>query len=230
MRILDIKLGLTAMALAILPAALAGPGNTSTFAFEWRKGMIFVPVRLNGSRPLSFVLDTGSTRNLIDRTLVKDLGLKASGKGSLQGAGTGRIPIEFIHDVRIALPGLESGGYEFSSADLQPLAASLGVGVDGILGYEVFSRFVVTVDYRAKRLTLTLPEAFHPPGGAAQVLPIELRDKWAFVKAELVLPGPVTVQDSFLIDSGSSYAGDPIILNLPYAVQSPVFQVYVAGQ
>jgi hypothetical protein len=87
--------------------------------------------------------------------------------------------------------------------------------VDGILGYEVFSRFVVTVDYKDRRLTVTFPEAFHPAGESAQMLPLELRDKWAFVKGELVLPGPVTVQDSFLVDSGSSDAVDhPIVMNL----------------
>jgi hypothetical protein len=233
MKILDIRT-CTVMALAIFPgvwrgeasdlaskATFAGQCKTSTFAFDWRQGMIFVPVRLNGSRPLSFVLDTGSTRNLIDRGLAKALGLKASGTGSLQGAGAGRIPIAFIHDVSIALPGVESTGYEFSTADLQPLEASVGVRVDGIIGYELFSRFVVTVDYKARRLTVTLPEAFHPPGKSAQVLPIELRDKWAFVKAELVLPGPVTVQDSFLIDSGSSDAVDhPIVMNLQSRVRS----------
>jgi hypothetical protein len=215
MRIFDLGFRLTAATLAILPIAFAVPGQPSTFAFEWRKGMIFIPVRLNGSRPLSFVLDTGSTRSVVDRTLAAALGLKASGAGSLQGAGAGRIPIAFIHDVSIALPGLESAGYEFSTADLRPLAASLGVKVDGILGYEVFSRFVVTVDYQRKRLTFTPPGAFRAPGGDAQALPIELRDKWAFVKAVLVLPGPVAVADSFLIDSGSSDAVDhPIVMNL----------------
>ena len=177
--------------------------------------MIFVSARLNGSRPLSFVLDTGSSRNLIDRALARKLGFKANGAGTLQGAGAGRIPIEFIHDVRLSLPGMESTGYEFSTADLQPLEASVGAKVDGILGYEIFSRFVITVDYKGRRLTLTLPEAFHAPGGSAQMLPLELRDKWAFVKGELVLSGPVAVQDSFLVDSGSSDAVDhPIVMNL----------------
>jgi hypothetical protein len=70
------------------------------------------------------------------------------------------------------------------------------------------------VDYEAKSLTFTLPAAFRPCN-SAQALPIELRNKWPFVKAELVLPGPVTVQDSFMIDSGSSDAVDhPIVMNL----------------
>jgi hypothetical protein len=53
------------------------------------------------------------------------------------------------------------------------------------------------------------------PDKPAQAMPIELRNKWAFVKADLVLPGPVTVKDSFLIDSGSSDEVDhPIVMNL----------------
>jgi hypothetical protein len=122
--------------------------------------------------------------------------------------------------VSVTLPGIESAGYALSTADLQPLEASLGVRVDGILGYELFSRFVVTVDYEAKTMTLGQPGAFHA-SNIAQAIPIELRDKWAFVKAELVLPGPVTVQDSFLIDSGSSDAVDhPIVMKLDSRVST----------
>jgi hypothetical protein len=122
--------------------------------------------------------------------------------------------------VSVTLPGIESAGSELSTADLQPLEASLGVRVNGILGYEVFSRFVVTVDCGAKTMTLGQPGTFHA-SNTAQAIPIELCDKWAFVKAELVLPGPVTVQDSFLIDSGSSDAVDhPIVMKLESRVST----------
>lgn len=227
------RLALPVMALAMLatvshaqPSNLtgkvvfAGEGKATTFAFDWQNGMIFVPVRMNGSRTLSFVLDSGSARMLIDRAVANSLGLQASGSGSLQGAGSGRIAVEYIHDVSITLPGVESGRYDLSTADLQPLEATLGVKVDGILGYEFFNRFVVTVDFRAKTLTLTLPEFFRE-SSAAEMLPIEVKDKWAFVKAELVLPGTVTVQDSFMIDSGSSDAVDhPIVMKLQSRVAS----------
>jgi hypothetical protein len=85
-------------------------GTESSFPIEFRQGMILVPVRVNGSRPLSFALDTGSTRMLVDRALASGLGLKPSGKGSLQGAGAGRIPIEFLPNVDLGFPGLESKG------------------------------------------------------------------------------------------------------------------------
>ena len=167
----------------------------------------FCSVRINGPEPLSFVLDSGSNRILIDRAVASRLGLKASGSGSLQGAGAGKIAVEYIHDASIGFPGVESRNYEMSTADLQPLKTTLGVKVDGILGYEIFSRFVVTLDYKAESITLTLPDAFHENGNA-QMLPIEIRNKWPYVKADLVLSGQVTVQDSFLIDSGSSDAVD----------------------
>jgi hypothetical protein len=195
-------------------------GSKSTFPFEWRQEMIFVPVRINGSEPLAFVLDTGSTRMLIDRALAKALGLKTAGIGSLQGAGEGRVPIEFLENVNVGLPDLDSKGYEFSTADLKPLQASLGTKVDGILGYEFFRRFVITIDYEAKNMTVTEPQGFHS-SDSAQALPIEVKDKWAFVKADLVLPGPVTVQDRFLIDSGSGDAVDhPIVMKLQSRVSA----------
>jgi hypothetical protein len=60
-------------------------GDKSSLPIEFGLGVIFVPVRLNGSRPLAFVLDTGSTRMLVERTLANGLGLKPSGRGSLRG-------------------------------------------------------------------------------------------------------------------------------------------------
>lgn len=205
--------------LAFLPVALHSQGverNTtnvfasgeqSSFPFEFRKGMIFLPVRINGSKPLSFVLDSGSAKMFIDRTLAANLGLKPTGHDSVQGAGAGRIPIEFVEDVNLGLPGLESASYQFSTTDFQALKTALGAEIDGIIGYEFFRRFVVTIDYESRTLTLTLPKAFHP-AESMQALPIELRDKWSFVKGELVLGGPVTIQDEFLIDVGSGDAVD----------------------
>jgi Aspartyl protease len=189
----------------------ASAKNTATFPFEWREGMIFIPVSISGSQTLHFVLDTGSTRILIDKSIANSLGLKGAESGSLQGAGTGRIATEALHHIDLDFPDLQSKDYECVTADLAPLEQTLKTKVDGILGYEVFSRFVITVDFKAKQLTVTLPSAFLAPEGAEE-LPIAIHDKWAFVKGTLVLPGPVAVSDSFLIDSGSSDAVDhPIV-------------------
>jgi hypothetical protein len=127
-----LALTLAAISLPSLTGATSSHGEihfvsadqTSRFQFAWKQGMIFVPVRVNGSRPLSFVLDSGSARMIIDRTLARSLGLSPQGSGSLQGAGSGRVPIQFLYNVRIDLPGAYSTDYEFSTADLKPLESS----------------------------------------------------------------------------------------------------------
>jgi hypothetical protein len=188
-------------------------GRTS-FPIELREGVVIVPVSIHGSRALRFVLDTGSTRTLVDRTLAISLGLKEGEASSLQGAGAGRVPIHALPDVDLQLPGLESKNYQCFTADLAPLEQSLGIKEDGILGYEFFSRFVVTVDFEARRMTVQLPSTFHSPS-SFEALPLEIRGKWPFVKGELLFPGSVAVQDSFFIDSGSSDAVDhPVVKTL----------------
>ena len=184
-----------------------GAANSTSFSFELSQGEIIVPISINGSKPLRFVLDSGSTRTLIDRKVATQLGLKEGEPSSLQGAGEGRIPIHALHDVDLRLPGLDSRGYECFSIDLAPVGKAVGTQEDGILGYNFFARFVVTVDFQAKLMKLELPSAFHPPSGF-EALPIELRNKWAFVDGELRFPDVATVHDSFFIDSGSSDAVD----------------------
>ncbi len=189
----------------------ADKAGSTSFPFELSQGEVIVPVSIHGSRPLRFVLDSGSTRTLVDRTLAASLGLKEGDASSLQGAGEGRVPIHALHDVELQLPGLESKGYDCFTIDLAPLEQTIGTREDGILGYDFFARFVVTIDFEAKRLTVELPTAFHPIKGSEE-LPLEIRGKWPFVKGELVFPGPITVQDRFFIDSGSSDAVDhPVV-------------------
>jgi Aspartyl protease len=191
----------------------ANKAGRTSFPFELSQGVIIVPVSIHESRPLRFALDSGSTRTLVERNLAASLGLKEGDASSLQGAGQGRISVHGLHDLDLQMPGLESTGYDGFTADLTPLEQSVGTRVDGILGYDFFARFVVTIDFEAKQMTVELPAAFYP-SNAFEELALEIRGKWAFVKGELMFPGPVTIQDSFFIDSGSSDAVDHPVVKL----------------
>ncbi|HMH13914.1 MAG TPA: retropepsin-like aspartic protease [Edaphobacter sp.] len=188
-------------------------GRTS-FPFEFSSGAVILPISIDGSRPLRLVLDSGSAKTLIDRKVAAELGLKEGEESSLQGAGAGRIPIRALPDVEIQMPGLDSKGYDCFTVDLSPVSQAAGTPEDGILGYDFFARFVVTIDFEARRMTVELPTAFHPAGDF-EALPIAIKNRWPFVKGELVMPGSVTIQDTFLIDLGSSDAVDhPIVKNM----------------
>lgn len=208
LRCLFISVSLLAVACAGSKAIVATPSDNqlTTVAFEQVDKLVLLQVQVEKSRPLRFVLDTGSTRMLVDKKVADSLKLKIEDAASVQGAGAGRVPINLIHDVSIQIGGLKSEHYEFASIDLSGLTEAIGKPVDGILGYEFLSRFVVTVDYIRHEILIRDPKSTVTPPGVP--IPIEIAKKWPFVKAKLEVEGVEPIVDRFLIDSGSNDAVD----------------------
>ena len=180
--------------------------DTTTFPVQIHDWLVYVPVEING-RHLQFVLDSGSSRTLVDSSHVKELGLKPSGSDTVQGAGQGRIPVDKLGTLTIGLPGLEMHFEEAGAIDFSGLRRDTGMSAYGLLGHPFLSRYAVTIDYEHQTMTVTAPEKFVPPSGA-QPLSIEMRGKWPFVSGEVRPSEDVGIQDKFLIDSGSSDAVD----------------------
>ena len=72
----------------------------------------------------------------------------------------------------------------FAIIDLGELPKVEGVECDGLVGYEMFRRFGVTIDYAGHALTLAEPAKFAPPAGAS-VVPFELDDRIPIVAGTL---------------------------------------------
>jgi hypothetical protein len=198
-----------------VPARFDSKDQSVALPFDRHDDLIFTRVRVNQSEPLWFVVDSGASRILIDRRRAQSLGLRPEGASSVQGAGAGRVPVEMVRGVSLSLPGLTLSDHDIWSIDLAGVTSTLGRDVDGILGYDFFARLVITVDYTARSLTIVGPERYRDDGKGA-TLPIEFDDKLPYVRGELVLPGEVTIQDRFLVDSGSSDAVDhPAVKHIP---------------
>jgi hypothetical protein len=179
---------------------------STTFPVQIQESLVYVPVEING-RQLHFVLDTGSSRTLVDTAQLKNLHLKVSGGDTLQGAGQGRVRVQAIDGLTVGLPGLEMYFDQASSVDLSSVNKDGVVTKDGLLGYPLLARYVVTIDYERKVMTVTAPEKFVAPAGSMP-LAIEIRHGWPFVAGEVMPSEDVTLQDRFFIDSGSSDAVD----------------------
>lgn len=172
-------------------------GATSTVVpFELLNGHIFLKVMLDGQGPFSFICDTGG-QNIVTPEVAKSLGLDV--QGALQGRGVG----EKSADVGLAkLTSLGVGGATlanqlFAVFDLGEIRRVSGVPLDGLVGYEVFKRFVVRIDYQESRLTLTVPSA-HQPGGAGVTVP------FTFDETHPQVDGSIDgVPGRFTIDTGS---------------------------
>ena len=96
-----------------------------------------------------------------------------------------------------------------------PLPPSLGC--DGLLGYPLFAQFVVTLDYAGSTVTLSPPERFSPPPGAA-LLPLKIEGNIA--QAQIEVDGLTCWVE---LDTGSSGELD---LNAPFVETNKLRERY----
>jgi hypothetical protein len=186
-------------ALCIVRARAA----TVTVPAKLRDAVPVIEVRVNGSRPLAFVLDTGSSRMLLDSSLIVPLGLTRGAADSIHGAGAGPVAVTSIDDeITLAVGSLQSSGYHFDATDLSHVG--LRDHIDGILGYDFLERHVVLIDYARSQVTF---DPASPPRGSREV-PISIEGKWPFVRATVLQAGRAPLADKFLIDTGSGDAVD----------------------
>jgi hypothetical protein len=148
--------------------AIAGGKTSTSVPFELINNHIYVQVKLNGKGPFRLLCDTGGA-NIVTPELAAELGLKA--QGALQGRGVG----EQSEDVGLAsVDSLQLGDATvdkqlFAVFPMGPFGKVEGISFGGLVGYEIFKRFVVKVDYESSQLTLTLPDAFQYQGKGSVV-------------------------------------------------------------
>lgn len=132
-----------ALLLASLPAIAAAPVGSVPYRVDY-DGWIIVPVRLNGSGPYDFVVDTGATHSIVFETLAREQGLALSGGPDQTVIGLrsdGLFPTYDIGDLDVggaALPDLVSVVLADWSVDRR--------APRGVLGLDFLSRFYVVFD------------------------------------------------------------------------------------
>ena len=179
--------------------------------FELSQDGIFFRLQIAGSsEPLWFSLDTGSGSSYLDSKVAKRLGLKTAGSGTVHGAGSGAVAVSFIEGVTFELPGLISSEHRVNTTDLSGLQDHHPM--DGFLEHDFISRYVITVDYAGKKMTIT--EAMgYSYAGRGEIFPIQFKGKWPYIEGTIAVPGVKPSKEQFLVDSGSGDAvDDPAIL------------------
>ncbi len=145
------------------------PGKTSTTVpFELINNHIYVQAKLNGQGPFRLLCDTGGA-NIVTPDLAQKLGLKT--EGALQGRGVGEksedVGLTKVEKVQVGDVTVDN--QVFAVYPLATFASVEGVSSSGLIGYEVFKRFVVRVDYEKGLLTFTEPAAFTYTGKGTAV-------------------------------------------------------------
>lgn len=194
--------------------------------FELANNHVFVPVRVAGEA-LWFLLDTGAANTLLDLGTARSLSLPLGPSFEARGAGPGSVPgaalappaavhFDNVPELRVDVP---------AAIDLEGIAAFEGRAVNGILGADFISRFVLEIDYRARLLRLHDRGDFVYPGPGTS-LPMTLPTGHPHVDAELILSNGERVSGDFVLDVGSSFA---VALARPFVAQHHLAERYRSG-
>jgi hypothetical protein len=173
-----------------------------------QNNLIVVPVILNNKLPLRFIVDTGvRTAILTQKTFSDILELPYSRKYSISGPGGEKIIDAYVaNNVSLTLPGVSGKGHALLvlEEDYLELRNFLGTDVHGILGYELFSRFIVKLNYSKKTMTLIQPDKFRP-GKRYQELPMLVEDTKPFILTSINLSPTNSMTGKLLMDTGASH-------------------------
>lgn len=175
---------------------------------EIHNNLVVVPVVLNNQLPLKFILDTGvRTAILTDKAFSDILRLPYLRKYVIATPGAQKsIEAYVASGVTIDLPGVKGIGHAMLvlEEDFLELRNYMGVDVHGVLGYELFSRFITQIDYDKKQLTLYAHNKFRKPRKFKPV-PIKIEDTKPYVYTTVKQADGTEVEVKLLIDSGASH-------------------------
>src|SRR5215468_2699974 len=188
----------------------------ATIPFELITRHIALKVRVNNSRPLTFIFDTGDQFAIINLERAKELGLNLSGSLSVSGAGAERAVGAYVKEASFTIPALPGFSQPVNLAlPLNNLSARLGQDFDGIIGSDFIKHFVVEVDYQAHVLKLHNQTKF-VYSGPGQTVPIQLVNGHPILNTEVTPAGGEPIRGKFVLDLG---AGLALALYSPFVTQ-----------
>jgi membrane-associated protease RseP (regulator of RpoE activity) len=153
--------------------SIADGATQASVPIQVSENHLYLDVMLNGNGPFHFELDTGGA-NVIDPAVSKKLGVAGGGSIQVTGVGSASSASSFavIKTLQVANALITNQVFV-----VLPIAKSLGMAhgmpMDGVIGYEVLSRFVTTFDYGKKKVVFHMPGSYRPPPDAT-VIPIVL--------------------------------------------------------
>jgi hypothetical protein len=183
--------------------------------------LVVIPMRINDSPPLYFILDTGVNTTLITEPLLAymlDLQMDElvyvfglGGEGVIEAArSTGnQIRIGSIQGEDMDLIVLPEGVLSFSEL--------FGFPVYGIIGYDLFRAFPIEINYISSQVRIFRKPGYRIPRRAT-VVPFELIGTKPYVKTSISGPDGEIVTARLMVDLGASH---PIYLNEEFSPYAP---------
>lgn len=182
-----------------------------TFKFERYNNLIVIPVMVNNLITLKFILDTGVQYPILtEKGLADILDFEYSRRIVIESPGIAdSISALVSQGISLKLPGgIQSGVNQallVLEKDYLELKKNLGADVYGIIGYSLFSRFIVEIDNENLEITLHEPSKYRPSKFATR-LPMKISNTKPYVNTTIHIRDSITTNLNMLIDTGASHA------------------------
>lgn len=182
-----------------------------TLPFKEYNNLIVIPVTINRTLTLDFIVDTGVQNAILTEKLFADLlRLKYQRKISIAGPGLIDSVTAFIsNNIRLGLPdGIEASRSSLLvlEDDYLQLKNNMGAEVYGIIGYELFSRFVVEVNYDQHEITFHNPR-YYKKKRYLKKIPITVEKTKPYINTKIeYMDGSRPDSIKLMVDTGASHA------------------------
>lgn len=181
------------------------PQENALIPFKLLRNKIIVPVRVNNSKELNIILDTGMPSDgllLFDKNLADELKLEGGNRYRISGAGKGKVT--YASRVESALLTLSGNKFENQKVLILESDTMFGLPTDGVIGGSLFGAHVVQIDYDTKAITLIEPSTFKPDP-TWEDIPLTFNDHGIpFLDATISLNGEKEIDVFLYIDLASS--------------------------
>ena len=195
--------------------AITGGARESSFPFQLINNHIYAEVSVNGKGPYTFIFDTGG-ENIVTPRIATALGLKSEGQMEGRGAGSGHMDMGLTKVAKLELGKAAVKDQVFIVAALDDVLTPVeGLDMQGMVGFQVFRRFVTRFDYGAHTLTLIDPAAFDAKD-AGVAIPFKFNGNTVEIQATYNgIPG------NYTIDTGSRSS---VTLSAPFAAAHDLYR------
>ncbi len=179
----------------------AGP---ITVPFEYTSNEIMVKVKANGAHNLRFIVDTGATQCILDKSAANKIGATSLGdnSGLSMTTGSGSIKTGAVLMKSMSIGELEIENVPFAVADLNSFGSISGDKPAGLIGANILKRYLVTVDYENQKLHFADPTQVTVPEGATVI-----NTRPSLGMSGLAVEGNIDGKQkvTFLIDTGAAF-------------------------
>jgi hypothetical protein len=178
--------------------------------FEFQANLVIVPVKVNNSDTLRFILDTGVSSILItDPQIAKNQHMKFARNVKISGAGEGAdIEAGIVLDNTVTMGDMI--GYRQNLVvlkdDVLKLSEFVGSPIHGIIGYEIFNRFAVTIDFATNEIILENPEHYKYKPNKGERFPITIEENKPYLSTIELINDKQNLPLKVVLDTGAGHA------------------------